>query len=568
MGHGEQEQWSGVDFLTQLSGLSAEASPVRALFLAHRVRASGRLWMTQGVEVRSLDLFEGELVGCKGFIDLIDGVEGERSWSLMDWGKAGLDAGMEAGDALNELGVALCKVALAVEDAEDWMVNFVQSTSPPDAPSQVPMGLTAALLAAIGQAVSDRQVRSWLEGVAAHGIETRRPVDAPTERWGLNAEMHRLLDAADRVDNVGAFFVEIGADGWSSLGVLWRLGLIGGTTQSEPTVPDTQEPEGEPATQADPVSTERPNAPASAAPTPPPPKPQQKAKVANPVDTPTSGSPAKTERPAKRRKKRRRDPRIVAILRAPYENPERMEAHLKEAYDVLNRMRPEVMFRLKTVADLELEKIERRHRDACSRYHPDRYRNASQGVQVLAEACFTLVSDAFHTLKDETYTEELRIRFVEKETGKRVVTDKTRSLAKVEFAKADVLFKQKRYDEAYDLASRAAEGDPERWQYRYLLHRAAYRSGKSPLSEVRDAIGSLSGMNSLEKGNSLYIVGEMYMREGDEEKAFELFRQALTLDEHNVGARRRLRLKDRRSQEANERESPGLFGGLFQRRKR
>ena len=186
----------------------------------------------------------------------------------------------------------------------------------------------------------------------------------------------------------------------------------------------------------------------------------------------------------------------------------------------------------------------------------------------MAEGCFTLVSEAFHTLKESSYREEVRIRFVEKETGKRVVTEKTRASAKVEYAKADVLFKQKRYGEAYDLAVRASEGDPDRWQYQYLLHRAAYRAGKVSIDDVREAIGALSGMTSIEKGESLYILGEMYMREGNEKKAFGLFQQALTLDEHNVGARRRLRLKDRRTQAANQTETPGLFGGLFQRRKR
>ena len=178
------------------------------------------------------------------------------------------------------------------------------------------------------------------------------------------------------------------------------------------------------------------------------------------------------------------------------------------------------------------------------------------------------MSDAYHTLQDETYMADLRIRIVEKETGQRVVTDKTRAAAKVEYAKADVLFKQKRYDAAFDLARRATEGDPDRWQYQYLKWRLAYRTGEADVDVVRDEIGRLTGMNSIEKAASLYEVGEMYMREGQEEKAYELFRQTLMLDGKNVGARRRMRLKDRREQDTNEREASGLFSGLFQRKKR
>jgi len=563
MGHGEQTSWSGVDFLTQLSGMSSEASPPRALFLAHRVVASGRLWMTQGVNIRSIDLYKGNIVDCRGFESLLEGIVGERPWTLMEWTQAAVDGGVQADVALDQIGVSLCAAAVETEKSGDWMVNFVPSSAEPELMVTVPMGVSAALQAAIQESVSDEEVRSWLEGVAGKGLETMRPVDSPTERWGLSPDMYRLLDVAERVDSVGAFFVEIGGTGWSALGVLWKLGLIGGQAG----IPELPE---EPALYTDEVEFTEEEPDTSEVP---------KASPTRSTDTqPRRRSADRTERASasekrgtksgQKRKRRRRDPRLVAIMRAPYENPERMEAQLREAYDVLTRMRPEVIFRVKTSADLELANIERRHRDACSRYHPDRYRNASQGVQSLAEGCFAVTSDAFHTLKNETYQEELRVRLIEKETGKRVVTDKTRALAKVEYAKADVLFKQKRYDSAYDLACRASEGDPERWQYLYLQYRAAYRAGVTPLDEVRDAIGRLTGMNSMEKGNSLYIVGEMYMRDGNEEKAFELFRQALTLDDQNVGARRRLRLQGRRAQEATERESTGIFGGLFQRRKR
>jgi len=571
MGDTKHASWMGSEYLHQLNGMSSEASPVRAIFLAHRVAASGRLWMTQGVNIRSIDFREGAIVGCSGFTSLLEDGAGDRSWSVDDWAQAFADSGTPEVDCLCSVGVALCRDAIAVEDAGDWMVNFVSAQSGTDDGSGDGIDTWDVLRQAIVDVVSDDDVRIWLEGVATSGVETIEPSDAPAERWALPDSTQRLFSVASNISSVGALFVEVGAGGWSDLAQLWRLGMIQARTD-----PNVEEPQVEPPPlEPDPVASS-PSPPNDPAPPPDPTPPPAAARPASSRKRRPAAEGSSTEGPSrkrddtagKKRRKRKRDPRIVAIMRAPYENPSTMEATLREAYDLLTRMRPEVIFRIRKSDDLDLEKIERRYLDACSRYHPDRYRGADQGVQSLAEGCFTAVSDAFHRLKVDEYQHELRIRLVEKETGKRVVTDKTRVAAKVEFAKADVLFKQKRYEAAYELASRAAEGDPDRWQYQFLKWRTAYRTGAAGVDEVRNEIGALSGMNSIEKGSALYTVGEMYMREGQEKKAFELFRQTLTLDDKNVGARRRLRLKGRREQEASERETTGLFGGLFQRRKR
>jgi len=260
---------------------------------------------------------------------------------------------------------------------------------------------------------------------------------------------------------------------------------------------------------------------------------------------------------------------LVALKRNPSESPaQKQEDHLKAAHDVIKRSRPEFIFRIRKVADLNSQQIDRRHREACARYHPDRYRHANQGVRVLAEGCFTLISDAYHKLKDNAYQEALRVRLVERETGVKVVTDKTRSRARVDFAKAEALFKQKRYDNAFRMAGKAVEGDPDRWQHHYVYFRAGHRAGELALDVVSSGILSLQGMTTVEKGDQIYTLGEINMREGDDATAYKLFRQAVSLDEKNVGALRRLRLRDRRDQVAKEPESGGgLFGGLFQRRK-
>jgi tetratricopeptide (TPR) repeat protein len=270
------------------------------------------------------------------------------------------------------------------------------------------------------------------------------------------------------------------------------------------------------------------------------------------------------------KRRRRLDPRRVALKRAPWESPsELVEQHLREAYDVLKQVSPEFTFRIRSTSDLEVLNIERQYRESCARYHPDRYSRSSQSIRSLAEGCFTVVADAFHQLEVEEYVDALRVRLIEKETGKKVVTDKTRQHARVDFAKANVLFRQKRYRDACALVQAAIAGDPDQWEYKYLAVQAGYRAGDMSIDDTSKQILDLQGPNSEEKGATLYTLGEFFLKEGMDKKAYKMFQNALLCDPQNVGARRRIRLRERRKTEAQEkvRQSGGFFGGLFQRRK-
>jgi len=546
---------SGIDALAGLSGTSGEIPPIRVLFLAHRVSASGRLWMTRGVEMRTIDLRAGQIVGCSGFQDLLEGHVGERQWSLSEWAEVLNSDGLD--EALSVVGEALCARAIQANIDGDWILNFVAAAdSDPDLLS-VPLGLSEMVQRAIKHNTPAEDVRSWLEGAAASGLVAHRPTDADVSQWGLSSKSLSLLEAVENNPSVGSLFVEVGVDGWGHLGVLWQLGLL-----SVAEVADLSEPVD---FDSEVFETEE----VSEGPAPDEPEPTRSHQAeTSPRSTKPEGKRARP-RAGRTKKKRRLDPRLVALKRNPSDSPpDQVEAHLKEAYDVLKSVRPEVIFRVKKSESLSREYLDKRHREACARYHPDRYRGSSQGVQSLAEGCFTAVSDAYHALQDPEYIEALRIRFIEKETGKKVVTDKTRSRAKVDFAKADALFKQRRYDNAFRMSASAMEGDPDRWQYQYLYFRAGYRSGEVDLEDVVTGILSLQGMTTVEKGDQIYNLGEILLREGEDKRAYKMFKQAVSLDEQNVGAIRRLRLRDRREKESKERQSGGgLFGGLFQRRK-
>ena len=556
----------GRDALNALAGSSSEVPPLQVLFLVHRVRASGRLWMTRGVDMCAVDFSSGEIAGCTGFTSLIAGVEGERSWSVDEWAASlSTDADAEGREMVFR---AICSACFRMGDAGDWMLNFV----PGDAADGVAQGtpvLGKILSQTIVDEVSPDEVRAWFESTSSTGLVALRPADDNAADLGLDTKCMELLKAVEKGASTGALFVEIGSSGWSSLGVLWKLGLIAPRESSQPAAEaqsKVTQSDDEPAAPSRP----KPRSPSSERR-----REQPRRAEAGPSNVPLSPDESTQERQRRQRskdpskRKRRRDPRVVAIKRDPGKSPsELVESHLKEAHDVLKSVRPEFVFRLKKVADLEREVIDRRHREACARYHPDRFRNSSQGVQALAEGCFTAVSEAFHRLIEPEYLEALRIKFVERETGTKVVTDKTRSRARVDFAKAEALFKQKRYADAHRMAVGAVEGDPDKWQYQYLQFRSGYRCGAMSMEVVEPGVLGLQGMTTVEKADQLYTLGELWLKDGDEDKAYKLFRQAVSLDGQNVGASRRLRLRDRRQRDEDDKSSSGgLFGGLFQRRK-
>ena len=531
--------------------------------------------MSRGVEVCSITVSEGAIAGCSGFQHLFDEKTGERQWSLSAWAELMGDGEDENSGALVQVARSLCSAAIKIETDGDWMVNFIATDDPPPKDASIPEDLSDSLQAAIGLAVTDADVRGWLAGATDTGVEVWRPDDCSPDRLGLSAEGLRLLDACEANGTVGSLYVEIGVGGWSTFGALWRLGLVfvsPGAESKEPVVesapPETPKERAAPVAAAPPSQPEAPkNAPvqdkSSSARSPEP-----ASKSSRPRPEKADQRPSKKKDSTSPRRKRKMDPRRTILLRSPSESdPEKMEHHLKEAHDVLTKVSPEFIFRLRKTEDLDMRNVEQRYHKAASRYHPDRYRNATQGVKSLAEGCFTAVADSFHRLKDAAYMENLKNRLIEKETGKKVVTDKTRAKATVDHAKAEVLFRQKRYEDAHRYAKRAVEGDPDKWQNHYLQLRCAYRAGTMTLAEVEPEILRLQGMTTLDKAEQLYILGEMFLREKDETKAFKLFHQALSLDTQNVGANRRVRLRSRREKEDENKSTGGLFGGLFKGRK-
>ncbi|MGB0640167.1 MAG: hypothetical protein ACPGTU_12580 [Myxococcota bacterium] len=558
-----KEVWSGMEFLSTLGGTSNDVPPFRTLFLAHRTKATGKLWVTRGANIRTIDLAGGRLVGFSGFTDLFDGFDGERSWSVSEWVTALTEAGNTGDDALRKIAVAIGVESLKMADEGDWIVRFATDMSSPTVTDFVPINLMEVSGEVVNQYQAESKVRQWMEGLPGGVMSVRRPSDAGEPEWGLDEQTLKVLNVVDKAQNVGALYVSLAADDWMHVALLWCLGLISSADVAERPASPAKEsrPQPEPASsKLDDMNTEEYEA--ATTPSRTKEKPQEPTRKKSAKERSLGRSSSK--------RKRRLSPRRMAIRRSPWESPpEEMEQHLREAYEVLKQARPEYIFRIRTTKDLETISIERQYRESCARYHPDKYSRESHAVRSLAEACFTLVAEAFHRLEVAEYVDPLRIRLVEKETGQKVVTDKTRQHAQVEFAKGTVLFRQKRYRDALALAEDAIAGDPDQWEYRYLHAKAGYRSGDVSIADTSKAILELQGTNSIEKADTLYTLGEFFLKEGDDKKAYKMFQNALMCDPQNVGARRRLRLRERRESVVQEKgkQTGGFLGGLFQRRK-
>ena len=238
---GEAEiSWNGEAALGRLTGPSSVASPVRAIFLVHRVGATGRLWMTRGLSLRGIDFHDGAIVGCTGFTDLIEGVNGDRQFSVTEWA-AGIRQADE-GSTPRETVVAraLCRRACEAAQDGDWMVNFVPGEGS-DTRGRVPESALASLVAALRVQYDEVQTRAWLESAAMKGLTAVVPTDSDRVGWGLGEREAQLLSSIERDGSVGPLFLEMSPEDWASLSVLRGLGLLSATLATEATadVPDS-----------------------------------------------------------------------------------------------------------------------------------------------------------------------------------------------------------------------------------------------------------------------------------------------------------------------------------------
>lgn len=510
--------WSGIEFLDTVSGPSERYPPLRVLFLAHRVAASGRLLVRTSQSTRSLHLSAGRVVAVSGFPSLLDALEliGSPTEDMVTLvGRAVAlghppDRAIEA--AVDGLGRSLASLA-ELRGAE---VRFEREAEEPRARLPVQESLPRLIARGLRQVRSADRLRTIFAPRLRNPVRLSVPDDSPEHRWGLDPVASRLLREIARGATLGELLGSGGSnepayamDLLLQLGLAWVDGLA-----------------------------------ASARPTAPPRSPERRLAELRSVEP--LAAPRATAAPA--------ELEAVTALRA--------------ALEAMEGAAPAAVLGLTRAADLTEAGVERAFRELSVRYHPDRHPNASPAVKELTVRCFGRVSDAATALRDPAARNEAQARLQAQEEGRVYVGESDVRAARVAFARGEIALRARRFAEALPDLEEAARRDPGSWRYEAFRVQAAAMAGRIGAKEAESLLAPLVGRApaGAARADLLYTIGELLLREGQEAAAKARFEAALVEHPEHVGAKRRVWLQKRRGEDV-EPTRGGLLDGLLNRKR-
>jgi hypothetical protein len=219
--------------------------------------------------------------------------------------------------------------------------------------------------------------------------------------------------------------------------------------------------------------------------------------------------------------------------------------------------------------------IDRAFRDASSRFHPDRFMRHHKAVQQAAAECFALVSDARSAIHDNPEARaELEARLRAKEEGRTFISAREKGSIEKARSAADFAIRKRDWQDAWTQASFVLALDPADCRSLYAAALAGWRLGKLSSTGAVERIRGLSWSNQREKAEALFQAGEILVSATpitptQEAEALGLFHLSVAADPEHVGARRRIRLHEKRTAPPPEPPSTGGFSlkGLFSWRK-
>lgn len=266
--------------------------------------------------------------------------------------------------------------------------------------------------------------------------------------------------------------------------------------------------------------------------------------------------------PARRRKPRK--PAAKAPEPAEAGPLDVLTAELKQ----LREQKPWEVLGLRQSKEISDDGIDRANRTASRKYHPDQFSGEPESVRAVAAECFAILQDAYEAMKSATFREEVSARLEAAENGEQFVTDRDRTEAELLYSKAQLSFRKKDYPTAHDGFDRALRLNPGKWRYAYMARRAGYHSGVLSGAEAAQLILDIDGPRGLTRADVLFEVAEILMKEKEEARAHDLYKQVLQLNSDHIGARRWGRIRKMRDAAAQEEAGSSLFSGLFRRKKK
>ena len=155
------------------------------------------------------------------------------------------------------------------------------------------------------------------------------------------------------------------------------------------------------------------------------------------------------------------------------------------------------------------------------------------------------------------------------------MSDQQRAKARIAFARAEPLARNKRWAEALPELELAVSLDPGPWRYHFLRAQAAFSQGRMTAEEADRYLRGLVVPAGEPAADVLYEAGEMLLRAGKENLAKARFKEALALFPDHHPSKRRLRLSERRADAESDKPADSgtssvssVLSGLFKSRGR
>lgn len=242
----------------------------------------------------------------------------------------------------------------------------------------------------------------------------------------------------------------------------------------------------------------------------------------------------------------------------PRADPE-VEAKINAA---LKRMRDQNHYeRLNTPTDALASTHKAAYLRLAKEYHPDRLvQDGGAGIKAKADELFAMISEAYHTLTDETkrkkYDDEV-LRGVKDDAS-----DEANAILNAEhqFLKGERLLKAGNVAKAFEAFGAAVELYPKESEYQacygWTMFKMSHPSDMPKANEGEKIIRSALTMNARNDKAHLFL-GQIARIKGNLDEAKKHFDKALEIQPDNVEAQRELRVLDMRE------SKKGGIGGLF-----
>lgn len=486
----------GIGGLDALDGTLESAPLLHALFLAHRLGASGVLSVASADVQASIAIRAGSIVhvqGLPGLLRALDPRLADQRWLGRDVAAA-VAAGHDAQRALDVAAEGLGDVLVKLAHLRGGRVRFDASAPAPEGSVPLAATIPRIIAGALRRARTLAQLqRSWA-ALAEATASARLPTDSEPERWGIGPTARRILELAQVPLAVGPLLeqasggdAERHAECLVAIDLLHSLGLLavdGGALEAR----------GD-----------------------------------------TTGDVLRGREGATQE-----DPRLARLRQALAA----MEG--QHAVDVLG---------LGDRIGITADEVAEAYREQSRQYHPDHFDGAPPLLRGLAEACFARVCAAKEALAIPGGMAEAGALLAARAEGRPFVSTRDGLRARAAFRRGELLFRNRDWRGADAEFQEALRKDPTAWPHALYAARAGYLSKRLRVGPATDALETLLAQGPRRGAEVHVAVGTIMKLEGRPGEALRRFQAALDLDPENRDAQREVLLAQQ--PQGEDRSAPG-----------